>query len=137
MALDAGLSSADEHGVPQGESSQSYRHRAGGEEGTCYNLYFIFKQRDMSGVMYCSPGQYPEEDDTLVSSGFTEGVGWRRGLIITLKEVEKDGQSGDISLHCFTCFHCSSFFLFVLTQTCLVVFKAWSCLFTIWRTPMR
>lgn len=39
MALHAGLSSGDEHGVPQSESSQSYCHRA---------------------------GQNPEEDDTFV-----------------------------------------------------------------------
>lgn len=32
VALHAGLSSADEHSVPQGESSQSHRHRAAREE---------------------------------------------------------------------------------------------------------
>lgn len=44
VALHAGLSSADEYGVPQGESSQSDCHWA---------------------------GQHPEEDDTLVSGGLS------------------------------------------------------------------
>lgn len=32
-----------------------------------------------------SPGQYPEKDDTLVCGRLSEGVGWKRGLIVTLK----------------------------------------------------
>lgn len=60
VSLHAGLSSADEHAVPQGESSQSHCHRA---------------------------GQHPEEDDALMSSGFSEGVLWRRGLVVSLYSI--------------------------------------------------
>lgn len=54
VALHAGLSSADEQGVPQGESAQSYCHRAGAEGRGflthCY-LPLIFNQNDMRGEL--------------------------------------------------------------------------------------
>lgn len=60
MPLYTGFSSADKHGVPQGESTQSDCHRA---------------------------GQHPEEDDALMSTGFSETVVRRRGLIVGLYSV--------------------------------------------------
>lgn len=33
------------------------------------------------------PGQHPEEDDTFVSGGLSKGIGWRRGLIVSLEET--------------------------------------------------
>lgn len=35
-----------------------------------------------------SPGQHPEEDDTLMSSSFSEGVVRRRRLVVTLQGTE-------------------------------------------------
>lgn len=101
MALHAGLSSADEHGVPQGKSSQSYCHRAA-EEGEFPKIVGNYNLTCLHGVTNsiigflntgtlvaksCSPGQYPEENDTLVSCGLSEGVRWRGGLIVTLKKA--------------------------------------------------
>lgn len=80
------FSSTDEHGMPKGESSKSYCHWAAENKevsvrGVC---------RRSSAFRRCgSPGQYPEKDDALMSSGFSEGVVWRRCLIITLKGTGK------------------------------------------------
>lgn len=79
MALHAGLSSADEKGVPQGQPSQSYRHRA------------------------C---QYPEKDDALVGSRLSEGEGWRRGLIVSLDStvgLHKHIPAADAAVHAAQC----------------------------------
>lgn len=43
----------------------------------------IFKEA--YAVKCCLPGQHPEEDDTLVSGGLRKGIGWRRGLIVSLE----------------------------------------------------
>lgn len=87
VALHAGLTSVDESGVPQGESTQSYCHCAAGEgRGT---LQLDLPEECFSFMRgYCSPGQHPEEDDTLVSSAFFEAVVWRRGLVVTLKQTQ-------------------------------------------------
>lgn len=45
----------------------------------------IFKEA--YAVKCCLPGQHPEEDDTLVSGGLRKGIGWRRGLIVSLEET--------------------------------------------------
>lgn len=89
VALHAGLSPGDEHGVPQGESSQSHRHRAARqEEGHHLRLGTQPGRARPSrvGSGRRSPGQNPEEDDGLVGGGLCEGAGFRRRLIGALRE---------------------------------------------------
>lgn len=45
----------------------------------CYELF--------ENTKCLPPGQHPEEDDALMSSGFSKAVVWRRGLVVGLKET--------------------------------------------------
>lgn len=91
VALHAGLSSADERGVPQGESSKSYCYRAAieGWEGEDFtSLSRLSDIIEFSCCECCSPGQDPEEDDALMTRILSEAVVWRRRLIVSLKWAE-------------------------------------------------
>lgn len=91
VALHAGLSSVDESSMPQGESTQSYWNCAADVRQGNITTWPIWMMQSASWVFtseYCSPGQYPKEDDILVSSAFVEAVVWKRGLIVTLKQTK-------------------------------------------------
>lgn len=45
------------------------------------------KTGGIHATTFSLPGQNPEEDDTLVSSGLSEGVRWRGVLIVSLREM--------------------------------------------------
>lgn len=95
VALHAGLSSADQLGVPQGQSAQRHRHRTAeptGQSGTgepLRNCPLAAGSGPGSVQSAGSPGQDPEEDDALMANALSGAQIWRRSLKGSLKTDRK------------------------------------------------